>query len=242
MSRGTQRKPTYPRLPLSRRLQNEQARELAESYEAAGLGSHLGMGRRAAIVLVDLFRAFTDPRSPLAMPVDELVAPTITLLQQARAVSVPIIHTLVRYHHDAEAGVMGEKNPVLRLLTADSPFAVVDDRFDPDGVDLIVDKKGASAFHGSTLRGVLHSLDADTVIVAGVSTSGCVRATVIDAIQLGLRPIVVQECTIDRSVFAHELALVDIESRYGDVEPLEHVIAELRRHGGDRKERDARRN
>lgn len=224
------------RLPLSQRLRNEHARELAESYEAASLGVHLGMGRRAAIVLVDLFRAFTDPQSPFAMPIDGLVAPTITLLQQARAVGVPIIHTLVRYNNDAEAGVMGEKNPALRQLTADSPFAVVDDRFDPDGVDMIVDKKGASAFHGSILRGVLNSLDVDTVIVAGVSTSGCVRATVIDAIQLGLRPIVVQECTADRSEFAHELALVDIESRYGDVEPLEHVITELQRHDGDRKE------
>lgn len=233
---------TTPGLPLSRRLSNEHARELAESYEAAGLASHLGMGRRPAIVLVDLFRAFTDPRSPLAMQVDELLAPTITLLQQARALGVPIIHTLVRYHHDAEAGVMGEKNPILRQLSTDSPFAVIDDRLDPDGADLIVDKKGASAFHGSTLRGVLHSLDADTIIVAGVSTSGCVRATVIDAIQLGLRPIVVQECTTDRSEFAHELALVDIESRYGDVEPLEDVIAELRRHSGDRKEKDAGRD
>ena len=233
---------TTPRLHLSRRLSNEHARELAESYEAAGLGSHLGMGKRAAIVLVDLFRAFTDPRSPLAMPVDELLAPTIKLLQQARAVGVPIIHTLVRYHHDAEAGLMGEKNPVLRELSADSPFAVVDDRLDPDGTDMIVDKKGASAFHASNLRGVLNSLDVDTIIVAGVSTSGCVRATAIDAIQLGLRPIVVQECTMDRSVFAHELALVDIESRYGDVEPLEQVIAELQRHTGDGKERNARSN
>lgn len=227
---------TIPRLRLSQRLRNEHARQLAESYETSALGVHLGMGRRAAVVLVDLFRAFTDPRSPFAMPVDELVAPTIALLQQARALDVPIIHTLVRYKHDAEAGILGVKNPALRQLTADSPFAVIDERFDPEGADIVVDKKGASAFHGSNLRSVLHTLDADTILVAGVSTSGCVRATVIDAIHLGLRPIVVQECTADRSEIAHEMALVDIESRYGDVEPLENVITDLQRHNGNQKE------
>ncbi|GAA1022365.1 N-carbamoylsarcosine amidase [Acrocarpospora pleiomorpha] len=200
------------------------------------------MGNRPAVLLIDLFRAFTDPESPLAMPVGELIEPTARLLREARALGVPVVHTIVRYHHDAELGVLGEKNPVLRLLTSDSPLAAVDPRLDPDGADLVVDKKGASAFHASTLRGILNALGVDSVVVAGVSTSGCVRATVVDAIQLGLRPIVVRECTADRSAFAHEIALADIEFRYGDVESLEYVIAGLHGIVGDRKDDDARRN
>ncbi|XPP26867.1 MAG: isochorismatase family protein [Leucobacter sp.] len=218
--------------PFSETLVEPAARELARSYEASGLASQLGIGSRPAVVLIDLFLAFTDPSSPLMLPIDDLVAPTVRLLAEAREAEAPVIHTVVRYNSDAEAGLMGEKNPVLRLLTAESPFAVVDPRLDPDGVDLIVDKKGASAFQASTLRNLLSSLDIDTVIFAGVSTSGCVRASVVDAIQLGLRPIVVRECTGDRSQLAHELALTDIHSRYGDVSYLEDVIAELRRAGG----------
>lgn len=230
------------RVPLSATLTDERARALAQRYEASGFAQPLGMGRSPAVLLVDLFRAFTDPASPLALPVDETLEHTVRLLRAARRADVPVIHTIVRYRSDAEVGTLGVKNPVLRRLTADSELAVVEPRLEPAESDLIVDKKGASAFHASTLHALLTALGVDTVVVAGIATSGCVRATVVDAIQLGLRPIVVRECTSDRNAFSHEVALVEMSAKYADVEPLDAVIDDLAALGHATKEGYARRD
>ncbi len=230
------------REPLSRHLTHPAARALAEGYEAAGFANRLGMGERPAVVVVDMSCSFTDPASPLALGADETVAQVATLLRAARAAAVPVVHTVVAYRSDAELATLGEKNPVLRQLTADSPFAAPEPRLEPTPTDIVVHKKGASAFHASALHAALTGLGVDTVVVAGLATSGCVRATVVDAIQLGLRPIVARECVGDRDALSHEVALVEMDAKYADVEPLADVIEQLAARGRTTEEAHAGRD
>jgi nicotinamidase-related amidase len=204
--------------------------DAAAGTAAAGgghFGAEAGFGARPAVVVVDLNLGFTDPASPLACDLDDVLIRTSTLLRVARRRSVPVFFTTVVYDAvgEAAAAVFLRKVPALKLCRPGTRWVEIDPRLERQASEPVIAKAHASAFFGVPFAAMLAGRD--TLIVCGASTSGCVRATVVDAMQYGFAPIVPRECVGDRSSRAHEQALSDIEGRYGDVRSVEEVIAKL---------------
>ena len=196
-------------------------------YQHAQLGHKLGYGKRPAIVVVDFQIGFTAPeRSPLAGNLDAEVAATNKLIVAARKKNVPVIFTVVGYdpHRQDDAGLWPEKAPSLRLLKLGSELVDLDPRLNRASEDLVIVKKYASGFFGTYLASTLTMKAVDTVVVTGCTTSGCVRATVMDALAHGFRPIVPVKAVGDRAQEPHEANLFDIGSKYGDVVLTQEVI------------------
>ena len=199
-------------------------------YEHAQLGHTLGFGKKPALIVVDFQLGFTVPeQSPLAGNLDAEVAATNELIAAARKKDIPVIFTVVGYdpHRQDDAGLWPEKAPSLRMLTIGSDLVKLDPRLDQEPGDLVITKKYASGFFGTYLASTLTMQSVDTAIVTGCTTSGCVRATVMDALANGFRPIVPIECVGDRAQEPHQANLFDIGAKYGDVMPLEEVLAYL---------------
>ena len=193
----------------------------------ADFGGAVGFGRRPAVVVVDLNCGFTDPSSSLACDLEEVLGATRSLLDVARTAGVPVFFTTVVYDEvgEAAAAVFLRKVPALKLCRPGSRWVEIDSRLGPRADEPIIEKSGASAFFGTPFAAMLAGRD--TLVVCGASTSGCVRATVVDAMQHGFAPIVPRECVGDRSVAAHEQSLADIGGRYGDVMDVDEVKAAL---------------
>jgi nicotinamidase-related amidase len=189
-------------------------------------GGTAGFGERPAVLVVDLSVGFTDPYSPLACDLDTVLAHTRELLDVARG-RCPVLFPTVSYDDvgRAAAHVFLRKVPALGILEPGSRWVELDERLGRRDDEPVIAKAFASAFFGVPLAAMLSGRD--TLIVCGASTSGCVRATVVDAMQHGLSPIVPRECVGDRSPRAHEQALSDIGGRYGDVVELSAAIAHV---------------
>ena len=171
-------------------------------YEHAQLGHKLGFGKKPALIVVDFQLGFTVPeQSPLAGNLDAEVAATNELIAVARKKDIPVIFTVVGYdpHRQDDAGLWPEKAPSLRMLTIGSDLVKLDPRLNQEPGDLVITKKYASGFFGTYLASTLTMQSVDTAIVTGCTTSGCVRATVMDALANGFRPIVPIECVGDRA-------------------------------------------
>jgi maleamate amidohydrolase len=194
-------------------------------------GGQAGFGSRPAVVVVDLNLGFTDPASPLACDLDDVLVQTRALLDVARARGVPVLFTTIVYDEVAAtaAAVFLRKVPALRVLAPGTRWVEIDERLGRRPEEPVIAKAHASAFFGVPLAALLAGRD--TLVVCGASTSGCVRATVVDAMQHGLSPIVPRECVGDRSVRAHEQALEDIGGRYGDVVSAGEVARALQQAG-----------
>ncbi|MGH2888343.1 MAG: isochorismatase family protein, partial [Solirubrobacteraceae bacterium] len=156
-----------------------------EVYGDRGFGGRQGAGRHPALVVVDLSCGFTDPASPLHCDTDAAVDATARLLEAARAGKRPVAFTTVAYDEGGKrvAGAFIAKAPALGTLTAGSRWAQIDERIAPRDGEPVLVKLFASAFFGTSLQTMLMAARSDTLIVAGASTSGCVRATVVDAVQ-----------------------------------------------------------
>jgi maleamate amidohydrolase len=203
---------------------------------ARGMARTLGFGSRPAVVVVDLTRGFTDPQMPLAAALDEEVGATARLLDAARVASVPIYFANAQYddHDLADAGVWAQKIPANASLRAGTAGAQLDPRLSRRPEEPVVVKRYASAFFGTDLASRLTSRTIDTVLIAGCTTSGCVRATAVDGLQHGFRVMVVREAVGDRSSDAHLQSIIDIQGKYGDVVSLasaEGYLASLVREG-----------
>ena len=199
-------------------------------YEHAQLGHKLGFGKKPALIVVDFQLGFTVPeQSPLAGNLDAEVAATNELIAAARKKDLPVIFTVVGYdpHRQDDAGLWPEKAPSLRMLTIGSDLVKLDPRLNQEPGDLVITKKYASGFFGTYLASTLTMQSVDTAIVTGCTTSGCVRATVMDALANGFRPIVPIECVGDRAQEPHQANLFDIGAKYGDVMPLQEVLEYL---------------
>ncbi|QQE80016.1 isochorismatase family protein [Alicyclobacillus sp. SO9] len=189
-----------------------------------GFGGSSGVGRHPAILVVDYIQGFTDASCQLGSNFDKEVTACRQLLDPARVKSVPVIFTTVFYEDVREGGHFLEKVPALKQLVPGSPFIEVDHRLGRNsGSEPLIVKKFASAFFGTHLQSLLTTMQIDTLIVTGCTTSGCVRASVVDALQFGYRVVVPRECVGDRSAAAHEANLYDIQTKYGDVVGLESV-------------------
>jgi maleamate amidohydrolase len=194
--------------------------------EHAGFHGRAGFGDRPALLVVDVNVAFTDPRSPLACDLDDVVGAIARLLDEARRAQIPVVYTTVAYDEGGKqaAAAFVDKVPALLTLEAGTGWVEIDPRIAPRPGEPVVTKLFASAFFGTTLGSLLVAAGCDSVVVTGASTSGCVRATVVDALQHGYRPVVPREAVGDRNPRAHEASLYDIDAKYGDVVSLEEAL------------------
>jgi maleamate amidohydrolase len=190
-----------------------------QNYEGVWDG-RLGFGKKSAVIVIDLLQGYTTEGSALYAPgVVECVKEMPELLEVARAKGVPVIHTQVRYTPPdyADGGVWIKKAPVLRDLVLGNPYAEFCEEVVPKEGEPIIIKQYASAFFGTSLVATLNGLDVDTLIITGCTTSGCIRATAVDTVQYGFRPICPRELIGDRHEGPHEANLFDINAKYGDV-------------------------
>jgi len=197
----------------------------AENYRGVW-GHRIGFGTKAAILVIDFVKAYTLEHAPLYAPgVAPAVRETIGVLDAARRHGVRVIHTVVSHQSSdfADAGVWALKAPVVKCL-AEKPFNEVCEGVEPLPSELVISKQYASAFFGTSLAATLTAAQVDTLILTGCSTSGCVRATAVDAVQNGFRVIVPRECVGDRHSGPHEANLLDIDSKYGDVVSKQEVL------------------
>lgn len=199
----------------------------------AVFGGGLGFGKKCAVIVVDFVGAYTTEGSALYCPgkgfgVVDAVDASVPLLELARSRGVPIFYTQPIYRSDAAGGVFAQKVPILKTFTPDNALVQVDARVTPAKGDTVFEKEYPSAFFGTPLASNLRALQVDTCIVVGCSTSGCIRATVLDGCCHGFRCIVPRECVGDRTEPVHEANLFDMNAKNGDVLPKEMVMAHLR--------------
>jgi maleamate amidohydrolase len=203
---------------------------LREEFRSRGLGGRVGFGARPAVLVVDLVRGFTDPRSPLAGDLEPQIEATNTLLGVARRGDVPVLFSTVAYDAGLQdAGVWIRKIPSNHLLVEGSEWVEVDERLGRRDSEGVLVKKYASCFFGTDLASRLMSRRIDTLLVTGCTTSGCVRATVVDACSYGFHTIVVEEAVGDRAELPHQASLFDMDAKYGDVVRLDDATAYLER-------------
>jgi maleamate amidohydrolase len=191
-----------------------------------GFHGRSGVGERPALIVVDVNLGFTDPASPLVCDLDAVVGAIARLLDAARRASIPVFFTTVAYDDAGKeaAAVFIEKVPALLTLEAGSRWTEIDPRIAPLPGEPVLTKLFASAFFGTPLAALLEEAGCDSVAVTGASTSGCVRATVVDALQHGFRTVVPREAVGDRDPAAHEANLYDIDTKYGDVVSLDEAL------------------
>ncbi len=195
-------------------------------------GQRIGFGRRPALLLIDFMQGYTTPGAPLYAPdVVTAVEQAAGLLEQARRLGIPVVHTNIRYQpgNFADGGIWVRKAPVMKDMVEGNPFAEFCVPVAPREGEPVVSKQYASAFFGTSLASLLHAQGVDTVVLAGCSTSGCIRASAVDAVQHGFRTIVVRECVGDRHPAPHEANLFDIDSKYGDVVSRQEAMEQLAR-------------
>lgn len=199
------------------------------AYRRIGIGQgDVGMGERPAVLVVDLQRHFTE--GVLASPrTAEVLKAVARLLTAARRAQLPVFFVRVAYDDPDEAGpVWSVKSPAMRSCLRGTPATEVHPTVAPQQGDEVLDKPRASGFFGTSLDDVLLARAIDTVILTGTSTSGCVRATAVDAMSLDYRVIVVADCCDDRAPASHEATLVDLEAKYADVLTVDEVLDRMR--------------
>ncbi len=194
-----------------------------------GFHGRVGLGRRPALIVVDVNVGFTDPDSPLVCDLDDVVVGIQRLLAEVRSAGLPVVYTTVSFDEQDKqtAAAFLDKIPALLTLERGSPWVEIDPRIAPREGEPVLNKLFASAFFGTPLASFLADNGCDSLIVTGASTSGCVRATVVDAIQHGYRPVVPREAVGDRNPEAHAANLYDIDTKYGDVVSVDEVLAHL---------------
>jgi nicotinamidase-related amidase len=200
----------------------------AQQFEGFGQRAG-GVGRRPALVIIDMNNGFTDAASPLVCDLDSTVDAIRKLLEAARRAQVPVVFTTVSYGEGDKvtAKAFIDKVPVLLTLEAGTRWVEIDERIAPRPGEPVLNKLFASAFFGTPLASLLAAHGCDSVIVTGASTSGCVRATVVDVLQHGYRPVVPREAVGDRNIAAHDAALYDIDLKYGDVVSIDECLEAL---------------
>ena len=191
--------------------------DLTANYVGAFDG-RLSFGERPALLIVDFVMAYLDPASPLYAGVEDALASNERLLAAARAVGIPVIFTNVVYQADgADGGLFYKKIPSLRVFLEGSPLGAFPPSLQPVDGERVISKQFASAFFGTSLAETLSEEGIDTLLITGLSTSGCVRATALDALQSGFAPFVVREACGDRHPAPHEANLFDLQAKYAEV-------------------------
>jgi len=198
-------------------------------FAERGFGQRIGFGLQPALIVIDLLKGFTDPDMPLGANFDNEMAETKRVLAGAREAGVPIFYTAVAYDEEdlKDAGVWARKQKGIATLAAGTPAVELDPRLERRRDEAIIVKKYASAFFGTDLVARLNSRRVDTLLITGCTTSGCVRATAVDAVQNGIIPVVIREAVGDRAEAPHRQSLFDLEQKYADVVSVDEVLAYL---------------
>jgi maleamate amidohydrolase len=214
--------------PGQQSANEETALDAITRVRQRGFGNRVGFGRKAALLVVDFARNFTSPDTALGGEMAEPLRQANRLIAAARAAGMPVFFSTIAYADPKHGtGVWGMKIKGLVDLQLGSSEVDQDPRLEVAPGDAILVKRGASCFFGTSLDADLRKAGVDTLVVAGCSTSGCVRASVVDACQLDYRPIIAAEATADRLDAAHEQALVDMDLKYGDVMSVDEIVDHL---------------
>jgi len=216
-------------MPWHNHFQSDQQMDNEISiYARQGYGQHLGFGLRSALLIIDFTNAFADINLLGGGNINSAIDNTVPLLAAARRSGIPIVYSSHAYAADgSDYGLFAEKNQTLKRLIVGSPATAVTEKLVPRHGELILVKQHPSVFFATDLAGWLASKRIDSVIISGCTTSGCIRASVVDALGYGLRPIVVRQCVGDRALAPHEANLFDMEQKYADVVSLEIVLQQL---------------
>lgn len=196
-------------------------------YQRAGFGGAVERGSRPALLVVDMTRGFTEAAFPTGADMSTAVSQTATLVAACRPQDLPVIFTAIAYGSSREGRVWHQKAPGLASLVTGSAAVELDPRLAARPDDPIIVKHGASAFFGTGLAALLTSLHVDTLVVCGATTSGCVRASVVDAVQHGFPTLVPRGCVADRAEAPHVANLYDIQAKYADVISDDDALAYL---------------
>ena len=204
------------------------ASDAAAIYERSGIGTRVGFGRRPALLVVDFQNGFTDPTSKVGGDLSAPIVATRPLLDLFRRRGWPVAFTAVGFDASGRDGATWlKKMPGLALLDETSAWCEIDSRLEPMPGEPVWIKRAPSAFFGTPIVPFLTAARVDTLVVVGCVTSGCIRATTIDAVSYGYRTIVPRECVGDRAEGPHAWNLFDIDAKYADVEPFARVIEHL---------------
>jgi maleamate amidohydrolase len=207
----------------------EQASDALDIYRRQGIGFASGFGARPALLIVDFVNGFNDPDRFGGGNIAAAVERTRDLLAQARQHALPIAFTRIVYADDgSDASVFCLKIPGLRKLTEHAPASQIVPGLEPLPSEYVIRKQQPSAFFATDLAAWLAARRVDTVLVAGCTTSGCVRASVIDSMSCNFRTIVVTDCVGDRALAPHAVNLFDMGRKYADLMTCAEVVAKLR--------------
>lgn len=207
--------------------------DLTANY-AGAFDGHLRFGRRPALIVVDMVDAYLVPGSPLYGGIEAAFEAAIRLTAAMRASDHPVLFSNVEYAPGgADGGVFFRKVPALKCFERGNPLGAFPARLAPEPGDLVITKRYASAFFGTHLAATLTALAIDTLVICGTSTSGCVRATALDACQHGFIPFVVRDACGDRHPGPHEASLFDLQAKYAEVVSEVEVLALLEQRAVD---------
>ena len=205
------------------------AEDLDADYNKAGFGGRLGFGERPALIVVDFVQAYLDKSSPLYAGVEPELEQAGRVLDASREAGIPIVFTDVQYQEDgANGGVFYRKVDALKVYHPGNPLGAIAPRLKPLPNELVVTKQYPSAFFGTSVQSTLTAMRVDTTIIVGLSTSGCIRASVVDAMSYGFIPVVVRDAVGDRDERVHEANLFDMQAKYADVISADEVVDFLR--------------
>jgi maleamate amidohydrolase len=187
-----------------------------------------GLGQSPALLIVDVINGFTDPTCPLGSEAGSVVEANRQLMAVFHKQDQPVYLTTVVYDNDDQASVFRARLPALNVLTRGSHWCDIDPRLPLLPSDVIVEKTHASAFHETGLAEILKNQGIDSLVVTGLTTSGCVRASAVDGLQHNFKVVIPEEATSDRDMAAHEGNLLDLNAKYVDVLGLEEVLTLLK--------------
>ncbi|MSO74707.1 MAG: isochorismatase family protein [Alphaproteobacteria bacterium] len=216
--------------------------DLDANYARAGYHQRIGFGRSPAFLVVDFVQAYFEPSSPLYAGVEATLASALRVLAAARRAGIKRILTNVQYEKGgANGGIFFRKVPALHSFEIGNPLGAWPKGLTAETGELIISKQYPSAFFGTSLASTLTANGIDTVIITGVTTSGCVRATCVDAVSHGFIPIIVEEAVGDRAEGPHRANLYDMSAKYADVVSEAETIAYLDRLAGQAEPKSAAR-
>lgn len=196
-------------------------------YRHQGLGGTSGIGHKCALVLVDFVNGFVDADQLGGPHIAAAADRTVPLLAYFRAQGLPVVHTRVVFASDgADVNIFALRVPPLQKLTEQAHASQIVTPLTPEPGEWVIRKQSASAFFETGLAGWLLQRSVDTAVITGCTTSGCVRASVVDAMQHNLRTLVISDCVGDRALEPHVANLFDMQQKYADVMTRDEFITQ----------------
>lgn len=187
----------------------------------------IGLGAKPGLILVDMINGFTDPSCPLGSECADVIEANKQLLTAFRERGLPIFFTTVVFHHADQARVFRNRIPALDVLTPDSKWVEIDPQVARLPGEILIEKQWASGFHKTDLDEQLRAIDVDSLVITGLTTSGCVRATAVDGLQYDYAVVVAEDAVGDRNPEAHKANLFDMRAKYTDVKTSREIINQL---------------